>query len=376
MRVLLISHTYFPAHYRGKLRWLATQGGVELTLAALPTLGLASGRVLAFEAVPEPFAVRLLHPLAFRDHNILRLYRPWQMAALLRQVRPDIVHVEAEPHSLSLALMAGLKPHYNYRLAAFTWENIRRPGRPPTGWQEASVMRRVDWMLAGNSEAAGVLRWRGYSGPVSVVPQVGVNPVHFAEPAPLPTIYTSAGDQPRIGFVGRLVPQKGVLDLLSAFVPLAGKASLLYVGEGPLDSTLRARAKEAGVEDRVTLAGQVPYRDMPAYLKGLDVLVLPSRTTPVWKEQFGHVLAEAMLAGVAVVGSDSGAIPEVIGEAGLIFPEGDVGALRERLAFLLEHPEEQRALAEAGKRRALALYTDEAIGRETLQVYRSMVGDR
>jgi glycosyltransferase involved in cell wall biosynthesis len=373
MRVLLISHTYFPSHYRGKLRWLATEGGVALTLAALPRMRKPSGPVLTFEEVAEPFQVRLLRPWAFSDHNVLRLYSPWRMARLLREAQPALVHVEAEPHSLLLALLAALKPHFGYRLVGFTWENLRRRGRGPLRWSEAWALRAVDGMIAGNAEAAEVLRWRGYRGPIAVIPQVGLDPGHFQREVPLPSPLASMDPGARIGFIGRLVPEKGVLDLLEAFIPLAERAHLVLVGTGPLQGSLQRRAEEAGIAARVHLVGFVPYSEVPAYLRGLDVLVLPSRTMPWWKEQFGHVLAEAMLAGVPVVGSASGAIPEVIGEAGLVFPEGDVAALRERLAHLLAYPKERERLAQAGKQRAGQRFTDQAIGRQTLQFYRQIM---
>ena len=371
MRVLMLSHTYLPAHYRGKLRRLA-EAGVELTLVALPALRLPTGSVLRFEATPEPFRVRLARPLAFAGHHALRLYAPPQAAGWLRAARPQLVHVEAEPHSLALGLMALLKRRFGYRMVAFSWENLRRRGRWPLSWLERWSLRQVDWMIAGSAEAGAVLRWRGYGGPLTVLPQVGIDAAHFA---PGPPREPGPGDAGRfrIGFAGRLVAQKGVLDLLEAFIPLAGQAGLVFVGEGPLADAIRRRAAEAGCGERVSLEGYVPYRDMPARLARLDVLVLPSRTTACWKEQFGHVLAEAMLAGVPVIGSDSGAIPEVIGSAGLVFPEGDVAALRERLVWLLEHPHERQRLARLGRERALAHYGDQAIARHTLQVYRQVL---
>lgn len=368
MRVLIVSHTYLPAHYRGKLRWMAVDGKVALTLAALPSLRLPNGVRLAFEAREEPFTVRMLRPVAFHHHNILRLLNPFQVIALLRESRPDIVHAEAEPHSLTLSLLALLKRFFAYRLVAFTWENLFRRGRKPLGWLEPLNLSQVDWMIAGNSEAAEVVRWRGYRGPLTVIPQVGLDPDHFAHGEP-----HTCSDQFRIGFVGRLVPEKGVLDLWEAFKPLADRAVLVLIGDGALRDHIRRAAVLARIEDRLELPGFVPYAQIPAWLKRLDVLTLPSRTTSVWKEQFGHVLAEAMLAGVPVIGSDSGAIPEVIGEAGLIFPEGNVAALRERLTLLIDHPAERRRLAEAGRQRALAHFTDEAIARKTLQVYRQVL---
>jgi len=371
MRVVMFSHTYLPAHYRGKLRWLATEGGVDLILVALPVLRLPTSVRLLFEQREEPFAVRFLQPLAFADHNILRLYAPHSAAALLRDTRPDIVHAEAEPHSLTLGLLAFFKRFFPYRLVAFTWENLFRRGLGPLRWVERFSLRHVDWMIAGNHEAVEVVRWRGYDGPITVIPQVGLDPAHFVDPKPDP-----ADASFRIGFVGRLVPEKGVLDLWEAFLPLADRAILVLIGEGPLREIIQKKAVAAGVAHRVQIQGFVPYEQMPIWLKRLDMLVLPSRTTTFWKEQFGHVLAEAMLAGMPVIGSDSGAIPEVIGDAGLLFPEGDISALRERLVFLMDHPEERQRLAERGRQRALERFTDAAIAQATLQVYKQVMGLR
>jgi glycosyltransferase involved in cell wall biosynthesis len=369
----MISHTYLPAYYRGKLRWLATEGGVDLTLAAVAAVRLPTGTHLRFEHVSEPFTVRLLHPLAFPNHNILRLYAPRHILILLRETRPDIVHAEAEPHSLSLMFVAALKKFFGYRLVAFTWENLRRRGRKPLGWLEPFTLRRVDWMVAGNEEAVTAVRWRGYTGPTTVIHQVGLDPAHFETNTRRPVLYQHLQAGARIGFVGRLVPEKGVLDLLEAFLPLVNRAYLIFIGEGPLRDVICRKAEAAGCAKLVVLAGFVPYQDIPSYLKGLDILVLPSRTTPQWKEQFGHVLVEAMLAGVPVVGSDSGAIPETIGAAGLVFPEGDIPTLQSYLIHLIEHPEERQRLAEAGRRRALAHFSDTAIGQATLNVYRQVL---
>jgi glycosyltransferase involved in cell wall biosynthesis len=373
MRILLFSHTYLPFYYRGKLRWLATHGGVDLILATVATLRLPTGPCLAFERAPEPFAVRLLQPLFFPNHNNLRLYIPHQVINLLRETHPDLVHIEAEPHSLSLGIMALLKPVFGYRLVAFTWENIQRRGRKPLGWIEPYTLSRVDWMITGNQEASAVVRWRGYQGPITVIPQVGIDPVHFQATATPASPFKALPPGIRIGFVGRLVSQKGVSDLLEAFLPLADRACLVLIGEGPLRETIRRRTEACGCSDKVLLTGFVSYQEMPAYLKGLDILVLPSRTIPHWKEQFGHVLAEAMAAEVAVIGSDSGAIPEVIGKTGLLFPEGDIEALRGHLVYLIEHPDERQRLADAGRQRALALFSDASIGQNTLQVYRQVL---
>lgn len=372
MRVLIFSHTYMSARYRGKWRWLAANGA-DLTLVAIPKLRLATGTRLNFENCPEPFAIRLVPPLAFNDHNILRFYSPRQLAALIEETRPSIVHVEAEPHSILLAMLARLKARFGFRLVAFMWENIRRRGKKPLAWLEPYSLARVDALIAGNAEAGEVARWRGYRGPLAIIPQVGFDPTHWDASADLPAEYRGLQNCVRIGFAGRLVPEKGVLDLLEAFCPLAERAALIFLGVGASENLLRERARQAGIAERVLFPGFIPHDRILPYLKNLDILVLPSRTAPAWKEQFGHVLVEAMLAHVPVVGSDCGAIPQVIGNGGVIFPEGDVTQLRARLIGLIEQPAERERLAQKGYVRALLHYTDAAVARATLEVYQKVM---
>jgi glycosyltransferase involved in cell wall biosynthesis len=111
---------------------------------------------------------------------------------------------------------------------------------------------------------------------------------------------------------------------------------------------------------------------MPAYYGQLDVLVVPSRALPNWKEQFGRVLVEAMACGVPVIGSDSGEIPNVIADAGLVFPENDVAGLRSHLLELQQRPELRRELSQRGRQRVLDHYTQAQIAAQTVRVYREV----
>jgi glycosyltransferase involved in cell wall biosynthesis len=113
--------------------------------------------------------------------------------------------------------------------------------------------------------------------------------------------------------------------------------------------------------------------------------VLPSETTDHfstltaqgWKEQFGHVLIEAMACAVPIIGSDSGEIPHVIDQAGLIFPEGNAVALAARLRLLMENSDRRLSLAEAGYRRAISRYTNRALAKQLLEFYEEIgVGRR
>jgi glycosyltransferase involved in cell wall biosynthesis len=117
----------------------------------------------------------------------------------------------------------------------------------------------------------------------------------------------------------------------------------------------------------------VPSTQVPTVLHGFDVLVLPSRTMPNWKEQFGRVLIEAMSCGVPVVGSDSGEIANVIGDAGIVFPERNIAALRDALQRLLDNPHLRRDLGQRGRERVLANYTHATLAGKYYNVYRQML---
>jgi glycosyltransferase involved in cell wall biosynthesis len=102
--------------------------------------------------------------------------------------------------------------------------------------------------------------------------------------------------------------------------------------------------------------------------------VLPSRTRPNWKEQFGRALVEAMACEVPVVGSDSGEIPNVIGDAGLVFPEGDVAALAGHLRRLQDSQDMRRDLGRRGRARVLDRFTQARVAEQTYQLYRQILG--
>ncbi|MDW8325916.1 MAG: glycosyltransferase [Anaerolineales bacterium] len=369
MRVLIISHTYFPAIYRGKLRHLARLPDVELQLAAIPSAGQ-----LHYEHSPDDVYPQHLLPSWPAAHNILRIYSPLALGLIMSRLRPDIVHIESEPHALSLTQVVLMRILFGYRIMFFTWENLQRTLPWPARLVERFNVTQADAAIAGNQEAAHVLRRRGFRGPIAVVPQVGVDLAHCEHASPASPWKDLRANGPVIGFAGRMVREKGVPDLLEAIarLPSALNAQLLLVGAGTLESELAVRAEQLGLGARVHRAGSVPFDRVAAHLKCMDVLVLPSRTMPKWKEQFGHVLVEAMACGVPVIGSDSGAIPEVIGEAGLIFPEGDVSALTDRLQRLLNDTHLRRTLSEQGRRRVAEHFSDAIVAERTYAAYRQL----
>ena len=309
-------------------------------------------------------------PALFHGHNHLHVYRG--LRPLLDAERPDLVHADEEPYSAVTGQIAALCASRRVPFLFFAWQNLDKRLPLPFRALRRGVFSRAAGGICGTARAAAVLRRAGYEGPVAVIPQMGVDPEHFRpSPAMRARVRARLGvseDTVLIGFVGRLVREKGVALLLEAASGIEG-AHVLVIGGGPEEDALQARATALGIADRARFTGVVPSSTVADWLTALDVLAQPSLTTPGWAEQFGRTLVEAMASGVAVVGSASGEIPEVIGDAGLVVREGSVAALRDALIRLVEGEEARRRLGATGRARVLDRFTQDSVVDETIAFY-------
>ena len=362
MRVLMVSKALVVGAYQRKLELLARQPDVELTCVVPPAWGTQR-----FEPTFLDGYRMVVAPIRFNGNFHLHHYPT--LDEIMHAVRPHVVHIDEEPYNLATVLALRRARAVGARTLFFTWQNLHRRYPPPFSWIERYVLRRSHYAIAGNREAVGVLRRKGYGGPAAVIPQFGVDPARFSP--------GNGGRDPgrpfTIGFVGRFEESKGLLVLLDALAELPGDWRLRLVGDGPLRDELGARADRLGIGERVSVESGIPSLEVPAVMRGLDVLVLPSLTRPNWKEQFGRVLIEAMACEVPVVGSDSGEIPNVVGDAGLVVPEGDAAALRAAIARLMADPGLRESLGTRGRARARGHYTQQRIAEQTAAVYREMM---
>lgn len=326
---------------------------------------------------------RLTVPMIGRVSDPHRaLYRSMRFG--MERFRPQIVYAEEEPDSLAALQIALAQrtvcPHA--KLILYSWQNVDRPKRWYVRLVLQTTLRLSNAVICANTEGVQLLRRQGYTKPVELIPAYGVDTQIFK-----PEARRSSRERPFIvGYVGRLAPEKGIDTLISAFAQISrehgdGRHShksveLRIVGDGPERFLLEAQVNQLRVEDRVQFVGALSPLRVAEYIGQLDALVLPSRSTPVWQEQFGRVLVEAMACKVAVLGSSCGAIPEVIGDAGLIFPEGDAPALAASLRELVDNATLRRELAERGYRRVAAQYTQELVAERTAEFYRRVYRSR
>lgn len=387
MRILVASHTYTVDLNCEKLRAIASLEPDIEVVVVVPRCWQPGG-VQSQTVVSQPSGsgrFRVVPCSNFSQSHQGLLCFGADLVALLRQFRPQIIQVEQGAKSLAYAELITL--NRALRLGAknlfFTWWNLPYTLKFPVAQLEAYNLRYTDGAIAGNQDAATVLQQRGYRGALQVLPQLGVDERQFY-PQPQPLLRAELGIRPDefvVGYVGRFVEEKGLLTLGTALGGLRDYPwRWLLVGRGDLKARLMQQATEFGIGDRLIWVESVPHAEVPRYLNVMDALVLASQTTTQfqtltasgWKEQFGHVLIEAMACRVPVIGSDSGEIPHVIGKAGLVFPEGNARALQDQLRSLFQHPDQSATLAQQGYDRAIAHYTNRVLARQQLDFYQSL----
>jgi glycosyltransferase involved in cell wall biosynthesis len=373
-RLLTVSHSYVVALNRrlademaraGRGRWEVTAVSPRFVRGDLRPVPLEPlpGEACRLEAV-RVYGSRSPHLMAYgrRLKEVLR--GGW-----------DLVHSWEEPYVVAGFQVARWTPP-RVPLVFWTAQNLSKRYPPPFAWFERYCVRRcAGWLACGQTTADAAAR-RGYSSKPHRVMPLGVDlsafrPDRAAGDAVRRALGWDAGGPPVVGYLGRFVPEKGLPLLVRALDAVTTPWRALLVGGGPLEAQLRAWA--ARHADRVRVVTGVPHDKVPAYLGAMDVLAAPSQTTPRWREQFGRMLVEAFACGVPVVGSDSGEIPHVVADAGLILPERDEAAWSRGLAELLENPARRAELAGRGRGHAHQ-FAWPVVARRHLEFFESVLG--
>jgi glycosyltransferase involved in cell wall biosynthesis len=357
VRVLRVYHAGRDPRHRERERALVDQG-VEVTLV-VPTAWPDSG---AEERLSdESFQIVEVPVRRAGDVNRHR-YVDGALRDLVRQLDPDVIDLHMEPFSSAcrqwLALV-GERP-----VVAYTAQNVDKRFPPPFAQYERQALRRVAGLYPCSRQAASVARGKGFLGLVEVLP-LGVPSVDGAV-----GMQRADDDEVVVALVGRLVPEKGVLDAVRVLQGIVKhrRARLVIAGSGPEEAPAKGLASKLGLSGLVEFRPWQSATELAQLYRTTHVVLVPSTATRTWVEQFGRMIAEGQAAGAVVAGYCSGSIPEVAGPAGVLVPEHHVDQLAEAVLAVLSDVEDfaerrARGLASAGAR------TWSEIARRQAQLY-------
>lgn len=372
MKVLVIGHTYISKIGREKWKELVRLFDVELKIV-VPKIWKDYLFTIKYEDQRDDELDIGARTVFFSGKEAAHFYL--SLTFLLNSFKPDILHVEEGTDALSFFQALSAKRIFSHRSKSlfFTWMNWEKKLSFPFTFFEKHNLKYADAAIAGNSDAKMILQKKGFMKPISVMPLLGIDSNVFSKRDESQLRSELGLNGFVIGFLGRFVPEKGVLDLIDAASMIQKDFQLLFIGGGTLENEMKKRAEEKGIASRMIIVPSIPHTEVPRHLNCMDVLVLPSYTVPHWKEQFGQVLVQAMSCEVPVIGSSHAEIPRVINDAGLVFQEKNVDALASKLDQIISDENLRNNLKVKGRQRVLDNYTNTKIAEQTYQVYRSLL---
>lgn len=284
-----------------------------------------------------------------------------RLDAVLARTRPDVIYIEEEPYSIAAFQWALAASRAKIRALFFTAQNIVKKYPLPFRLSEQFVWGRTAAGVCVTANIAQTLKLRGYQGQTFVIPHA-VDLSSYDRQRKDPALSAALGLRSRVvAYLGRLVEEKGLKVLLEAYrrLPMRQSTSLLCIGTGPL-------SEQCCAEPGTVVVERLPHSEVPKYLTLADLVVLPSLTTPAWKEQFGRAAIEAMACGLPVVGSSSGEIPNVIADTsgGVVVAEGDAESLKNAVTWLLEDSQARRLFGAHGRAHVEVKYATRIVAKE------------
>jgi glycosyltransferase involved in cell wall biosynthesis len=350
VRVLILSPTPPP---RGVLRSLASLG-VEPIVARANGEGETDGLIQYLRVSSRGDADK---PMDLRwSRRVLR--------AVVRDVRPQLLHVVGDPWTPTAEAGAAAARDLKIPYVVVATSSLGGPRGITSRWQ-ADRVRTGAAALAGTVRPAldHLLGGSSSTKPTAVLPPGGLAiPAPWSPRAePDPVIFAS---------VGRLVPERGVDLILDALSECHGEWRLRVAGTGPIHEALEQQAQRLGLSARIAWLGAMPRAELSTLWREVDVLVSPSRSTPEWVEPTGAVVLQAMAHGVAAVVSQCGALPDVVGDAGLVVDEGDLPALTRALQGFVAERSLCRMIGSAARQRVLEQQGDGPVAERMLLLWR------
>ena len=378
MRALLISHTcQSRAEGQPKAACMVSAAGLDLMVLTPDRFNHFGVWREAEHPDAQSFkfaAQKVALPWVGPAQNYLHWYPG--LRQVLLDFKPDIIDLWQEPWAAVSAHCCWLRNRIlpRAKIIMESEQNMLKRFPPPFSWFEKYTIRNADYAVGRSSAVLDVLRTKGFTGPAR---RVG-NAVDAALFKPMNRIKcrNALGFSGFVaGYVGRLVERKGLMDLINALAFCPSHVNVVFAGSGEYRAAIEQRANTLGLNERVRFLGPHRLEELPQIMNALDVLVLPSRTVPSWMEQFGRVIIEAQACETPVIGSDSGAIPEVMGNGGLVFRERDARSLASAIAKCAANPECVREMGRIGRQQVEKEFTWQKVAAQMREIYEACLDD-
>lgn len=388
LNLIIISHAYVYSAYRAKIEALSEYHDLNITLIT-PEFGLEGGGQKVYA---EQYEGKQYHHIILSGYftGKLNFFVFKNLKSTLQSLNPDIILLEEEYWTQISAQVTYITKKFfpHTKLILLSCENMchiwEKEGK--TAYQkfrytsfhfiEKYVISKLDGLIF---QLPGV--WQdfenrvnvlGFKGKRGILPQLGVDYNRFANNSPKVQAIKAElglGDNTFVyGYIGRIIPEKGIEDMIRAFENWEkDNTKLIIIGNGDTEyiAKMKQLIQRLKLDDIVIFKNAIPFEDIPTYFQLFNISLLLSHTTPIWKEQFGRVLVESMAAGTPVIGSDSGAIPLVIGDTGYIVTEQNIKAIRQALIEAFENKKKYNTLSQLAQVRAKTEFSYEAIARKT-----------
>ncbi len=334
MELLVVGHSLVIDANRKFWSVLGQSAGVRLELVCPQTWSSNLSKEIAFtHNLGTDAGIARLHPIPvhIRGNGSFFTFHSLKLWRLLLSRRYDVIYLNQETWALAtlqLLVLKMISPNRRTPVVLCVAQNLKKERLRFLHPYERLIARGISDFFYCAREVQEVLEWKGIQCPSFYFP------LPYDDQAYRPKSLTLSKPF-KLGYLGRLSEDKGLRVLLAALDALKAEGEeirLVVGGAGPLAEELRQRSD-------VEFLGLIPHRDAHTFYERIDCFVLPSLTTSHWKEQFGRVIVEAFGAGRPVIGSNSGAIPEVLGKLdwNWTYPERSASELKERILDLRKH---------------------------------------
>jgi len=377
MKILSVSHSCVVSEYQKRACEVCKYPDVELALLVPKSWVQFNRRIMLEKEKDADYLIISMDPITWgfrqnRLRNVTHIYP--NMKGILTSFRPDIVELWEEPFSAVAAhtIFWTKRIVPNAKIIFFSAQNVFKRYPFPFSALEKYTYKNAAHAFLVNEEVSDIVRRKGFEKESTVLP-LGVDTDFFCKKDASSLRKNLALRDFVIGFIGKIDRQKGIFDLIKAASEINERIELLIIGNGELRGEAEQFVTSLGLGQRTVLMDAVPHSHVPHYLNCMDALVFPSVSMPNVREQFGRVIIEGMACEVPVIGSDSGEIPVTIGEAGLIFKEGDVADLRDKIEVLIKNRSLRALLAGRGRKRALDKFSWKVIAKKQHEVYTELM---